>query len=335
LGHARRVLLIATELNKKGADVSVFAPRQSVQKLIVSLDLKIEFFVRDFDTLTSASALRSGDPSVLRWEERLPDLSGFDIVVSDNLPEILAIRPDAWLSGNFLWHESLLGISKSYYQRASSLLEAHEPKWLTYGGFSTIDSVKNLQITACAIPNPIIDPFEIPRDSLLITCGTAGEAELVYRNFVKSLTEDSIRPFARVFVGSNLMPQDCKRWMRPASFTATMFCKTLVAICRPGFGTVSDCLLYKIPIMAVFERGNQEMIRNAELLESAELGQAFDDLTTALTFARYYVSDLKMQEFQNICFNHFLERQYPNVADVLLGSSLSNATSWEGSESQG
>jgi hypothetical protein len=268
--------------------------------------------------------LRDGDLRALNWEQRLPDISSFDLVVSDNLPEILAIRPDAWLSGNFLWHEVLPGISKSYHQRANSLLETYKPKMLTYGGFSTIDNIKNLRITECAIPNPIINQSGVPRDSLLITCGTGGEAESAFRDFVKSLTKDAIKPFSQVFVEPSLVPQDCKSWMHPARFTANMFCKTLVAICRPGFGILSDCLLHKIRMITVFEKGNHEMVRNAAFLESAGLGEKFNDLNAGLFVACQYASDPRLQEMQATCSTHFLERKYPKVSDVLLGLTSSN-----------
>ena len=324
LGHVRRVLLIASELNEIGVEVTVFAPSKSVQKIKTSLQLEIKYCVRDFDTWTSIPALRDGDPRALNWEQRLPDISSFDFVVSDNLPEILEIRPDAWLSGNFLWHEVLSGISRSYSQRARSLLEAYEPNLLTYGGFSAVNDINNLQITECAIPNPIINQSEVLKDSLLITSGTGGEAESSFRDFVKSLTKDTIKPFSQVFVEPSLVPQDCKSWMLPASFTANMFCKTLVAICRPGFGILSDCLLYNIRMITLFEKGNHEMVRNTNFLESAGLGEKSNDFTAALFVAHEYASDPRRRELQGTCSAHFFAKKYPKVSDVLFGLNSSN-----------
>jgi len=326
LGHVRRVLMIASELKKVGHRATVFAPKSSVQKLATSLPVEINFCIKDFDTVTSAKGLRDGDPRVLDWEQRLPAIDSFDLVLSDNLPEVLAVRPDAWLSGNFLWHEVLYGISDAYFQRARDLLETYKPRILTYGGLSVIEDVSNLQINECAIPNPKITRCRTPRDSLLITCGTGGEVELVYKDFVESLTKDRVKPFTQVFVEPKLVPRNPKKWISPASFTTTMFGRTLVAICRPGFGIVSDCLRYKIGMVNVFEQENKEMLRSAQVLQSEGLGKTSSDLNSALVAACQYASDPYMQELQYSSATQFLERKYPKVVDVLLDLDNPNST---------
>ena len=61
LGHVRRVLLIASELNEIGVEVTVFAPSQSAKRIKTSLQLETKFSVKHFDTCTSIMTLRDGD----------------------------------------------------------------------------------------------------------------------------------------------------------------------------------------------------------------------------------------------------------------------------------
>ena len=146
LGHARRLILIANNLSEYGASVTLFAPKVSVERISKALQIEIRFTFIDFDTQTSADLLRIGNYQSLFWEERLPNLSNFDVVISDNLPEILAIRPDAWLSGNFFWHEALQDISPQYRMRATQLIRSNRPNMLTYVPFSSILETSNLKL---------------------------------------------------------------------------------------------------------------------------------------------------------------------------------------------
>ena len=153
LGHVRRLALIANQLATRGVEVVLFAPLQSVERVQSALAVEKMFSVIDFDTRTSAHALRTGNHQAMYWEKGLPTLRQYDLVVSDNLPEILSIRPDAWLSGNFFWHESLPGISSNYRRRAEKLISRHRPSVLTYGPFSSIQQAENLAIFNCSIPS--------------------------------------------------------------------------------------------------------------------------------------------------------------------------------------
>ncbi len=105
-GHIRRLLLLSVALRKCSASVVLFAPLKVAERLSKTERINLPVVV-DFDSQTKKSDWFKSD--VESWVARLPCLSGFDIVVSDNLIEILKIRPDAWLSGSFFWHESLDG----------------------------------------------------------------------------------------------------------------------------------------------------------------------------------------------------------------------------------
>ena len=47
-----------------------------------------------------------------------------------------------------------------------------------------------------------------------------------------------------------------------------------MVICRPGIGTLTDCIAGQAPIIAIYEPNNSEMAHNANRVE--ELGCGFD-----------------------------------------------------------
>ena len=170
-GHVRRCVLIGEALIIRGVRVTLFAPTRALEKINRSVGVKDRFTTVDFDSSTSAEALRTGNPNSARWEHRLPPLDRFDLVLCDNLPEVLAVRPDAILSGNFLWHQALPDIAKEIRTRADSLLAAHRPTMITYGPFAA----KELQnVTRClpvALSQDRRDVTNAERRALLISCG--------------------------------------------------------------------------------------------------------------------------------------------------------------------
>jgi hypothetical protein len=203
----------------------------------------------------------------LAWEQRLPNLEEFDIVISDNLPEILVVRPDSWLSGNFLWHEALPNVSPLYRRRALNLIEVNQPHMLSFLPFSSIENSSNLKIHWCAMPQVNAKCRSIVRDSLLISSGTGGEIAHDYKNFIDSLLSYERGPFKIVYVEPELLPQNKPEWMQPATFTKAMFSRLIATICRPGFGIISDCIEHSVRMFLVFECHNREMHSNSKSLQ--------------------------------------------------------------------
>ena len=131
LGHTRRLLVLSQALCGRNCAVTIFAPARASKRLVqvgYSLDASVE--IVDFDTETSAERLQTDPSHADRWLAKLPELDGYDIVVSDNLPEILEIRPGAVLSGHFFWHLALKNIAPEYADRCEALLGAYRPRMI-------------------------------------------------------------------------------------------------------------------------------------------------------------------------------------------------------------
>ena len=319
LGHVRRIALIAHELVGLGVEVTLFAPKRSVNKILDALEIPQTFLLTDFDTCTSGDKLRSGNHQSLYWEERLPDIGHFDTVVSDNLPEILAIRPDAWLSGNFFWHETLPDISTTCRQRAKSLLKVHHPTVLTYGPFSSIEDTNDLTIIECSVPQVQQCKFGVNRDALLITSGTGGEATSTYRDFIESLSQLDSGPFKVVFVEPDLLPKEPPHWMYRATFTAIMYSRLLATICRPGFGIISECLAHRIRMFLVFEDANREMENNSKSLALYGIGSSYLNCWDAFDAVTKFLESNQFHDFQRLMLDKNSVWGGPSAAELILG----------------
>ena len=322
LGHVRRTVLLAEDLSEKGAQVVVFAPLAAVQRIASALNVQIKFKISEFQTHTNAEIFRTGNRIGLDWYKHLPCLDDFDLVVSDNLPEILEVRPDAWLSGNFFWHDALPEISSEYKVRANKIMADSHPRLLTYGPFSFCANTQNVQIVNCSIPIPKYVYKSPINTALLVTCGTGGEAQSQYREFLDELRFEDLQEFSEVFVDPTIIGcESLNGQFARADFSLDMYSRTIAAIGRPGFGLISDSLVNGIRMFSVFEEHNFEMENNARVLVEYGVGSAHANCRNALDYVTKFLDDRELQFQQKKNTELILNQGLPVAADILLSDT--------------
>ena len=119
------------------------------------------------------------------------------------------------------------------------------------------------------------------------------------------------------------MPAGAPVWMKAATFNADMYKSLIAAICRPGVGTLTDCLWGGARVFCYFEAGNREMINNAEAVSKAGIGENSLTLKKAYDSAVIYFKDNKKQvnQFENLRKISF---RGASEAIVMLEDILSN-----------
>lgn len=293
-GHVRRCILICNALAASGVSATLFAPLAAVRRFNKSDNVT----VIDFETKTSVDGLRRGDADCRFWERRLPPLDTFDLVVSDNLPEILRLRPDAVLSGSFLWHLALDGVSSNIANEAKNLLAEHRPVMVAselFGQPGLSEWTRLFSVGLCTR-----EPASPPHgENLLIACGGTAAIEDDFRAFVSEIANGSPPAFPVVWVEPRLLPQHAPDWMRKAEFGQDLYNGLAAAICRPGVGTLTDCLCAGARVFAIWEPGNGEMAFNARRLTEVGVGEAATDLRTAYAAAQSFVADRDRRRAQN------------------------------------
>ena len=293
-GHVRRLLLLSQELLKYQLEVTLFAPLVYANKLIMSCDICNIPLLVDFDSKTTISDWLSGEAE--EWYKNLPDLSKYNIVVSDNLIEVLNIRSDAWLFGSFFWHISLQGVPLDIKYNANKLLEKHHPRMISTKLFSAnylSDCTDLYEVGVFSGMNTA--RIGSHKKDALVACGRGGQIEEEISVFINELSKTDSVPFHQVFVEPTMLPNNKPDWMLPAEFTADMYEKISVAIIRPGVGTVTDALVAGAKIFAFYEDGNIEMQHTAQQLAKFELGCNCKLIDLAWTSAISYYNDERAQ----------------------------------------
>ena len=289
LGHVRRVVAVAGELDRRGAEVTVLARSEQAARFA--------WRAHHFETRTSSDALRRGCRETCQWQERLPALGRFDLVVSDNLPEILDHREDALLMGSFLWHLVVEGAAPEYVDAACRYFECRRPIMLGSGLFATAELKELTRFVDVGLFSWEPLPRREKKD-LLLACGRSGSCESETVEAVRSLVARGPGPFERVHVEPRALPDTPPNWMIAADFTPEMYARLAAAVIRPGVGTVMDAIHARCPVYCFYETGNLEMTHNARRiadngfgLDAGSVDRALDEAYRSDTAPAGAVSD--------------------------------------------
>jgi hypothetical protein len=214
-----------------------------------------------------------GDGRLLDWEARwaaTPQLSGADLVVSDNLVGVLSRRADAVLMGSFLWsdvldeHPDVHGVARD----AVMAFVDHER-----------------QLLARCSP-PMLCTADVASDGVLARTSAVPLAWFDERS--EQPDDAATRPLAsqRVAVigggtGAQARPLEAiaarlrdAGWEILAHLPEPGEPGVAAVVCRPGLGTVTECVLRAFPMVLVRETWNPELAHTAAAL--VRLGVAVD-----------------------------------------------------------
>ena len=276
-GHTKRCYIYGMELAKRAIEVSLFARQDGLIKFSKIYGTMSNLHLIPFRTQSSPSNTKN---QWTQWINILPNLDIFQCVVSDNLPEILEVRQDALLSGSFLWHLDLPTINDKYKAHCESLIAQYDPIHLAADFFVSEELRNCSQIVPVGLIGKVkskAPKTNFREGALLISGGqnTILKAEL--SGFVENLILNKEKPnFSKVWVDSNLLPENYPNWMRVATYNEEMYQSLSVALIRPGVGTVTDCLRNWVFVLAVSEKKNIEMTTNISTLEKSNNGIKLD-----------------------------------------------------------
>ncbi len=296
-GHIKRLLLLSEALNYSGVNTVLFTPK-SCAKLIAKKEGISTFNIVDFDTHTRKQDWL--DESATKWIKLAPNLSKFDIVVSDNLIEILYIRPDAWLSGSFFWHDALDCFPVNLKEQSLALLKKYKPKMISSKLFTSDQLKAHVELYEVGLysSNLFYNSSDSKKDAL-IACGFGGAVKNEASRFVANLAKEEKTNFNQVWVEPDILPINHPDWMIPATFTEEMYKKILVSIIRPGVGTITNSLSTGARIFPFFEYENFEMTLNASKIYSAGIADKTFSIAEAWSQAEKYRVNYDLQKIHN------------------------------------
>jgi hypothetical protein len=223
----------------------------------------------------STAAARYDDGRLLAWEERLtavPELADASLVIADNLPQVLAHRPDAVVAGSFLWSDVLEAAHptsaavRAFVERERELLDTARPPMVCVEDLVMPGVRRRTKAVAVGwmCDRDVVDTGPSPR-AVAVLGGRTGAAD----DLLRPVAEELVAQGVEVFAPAELDAAGTKPFDHDADWA-----HVAVVVGRPGAGTLTDCVARAIPIVAVHEPGNSELEHNATRVEALGIGRA-------------------------------------------------------------
>ena len=263
-GHIRRQLLVAGELLSRVEDVRIVfglteAQHRRFKAEIDDLGPRVEAIpgVTEQSPRWRHDAATYAPAELDGWESewaRHPALAEADFVLSDNLVGVLAHRPDAVLSGSFLWsdvlevHAGSSDACRAYVERERALLARHRPPMLASADLAT-DGVR---ARTRMVPLPWMVSSAMPavasdRRLVLVHGGGTRTLDATVRRVAQTLRAGGLE------VATDLEDDDLC-----FGFSEAEWRRVGLVVCRPGVGTATECVRWQIPMMVIRDPGNSE-----------------------------------------------------------------------------
>lgn len=278
LGHTRRLICLSNALRNYGSSPIIFAPKNKVHKISKALGIVPPKSINFNSSTKREDWLLNIEND---WSNKLPPLNNYDHVISDNLIEILKVRPDAWLSGSFFWHKSLSEFPDKKAETAEKLLKETNPRIISSSLFTApyIRPLPNLlEVGLYTIRQNNIHKHG---SNILLSCGTGGEMKEKTMDLVNKIVKSG-RPICNtLFIEPNFYSETMPYWIQPATFTEKMYSTIKCAVVRPGVGTVTEAILSGVYLFCFYEPENDEMKNNAKMISEAQLGENSIEISDA------------------------------------------------------
>ena len=283
-GHIRRQILIARELLRRFSDFRITFALTDKQFQRFKLEIEVLGQMAEVVVGITEDSVRwrhnpenYTEANLNGWEKEWKShakIANSDFVISDNLVGVLEERPDAVLSGSFLWHEVIAAYSnrnevcKRFVDREISLLQKNAPKMICN---QSLASRAVIALTSSVGVSWMIDGI-VQQQSL-----TTQTSILVHGGGTRTL-DSKVLEIARRLRQANFKvftdledDQDCFDYRDDTWRTIG------VVVCRPGAGTATECVKWKIPMVVLRDSDNSEAEFIAERLTLLGLAHGFTE----------------------------------------------------------
>lgn len=274
IGHLLRSLKIANEIVNLNINIYFFCNKKKLKKVFFKINKKIIFknFISGHD--------KELDYKNYNYEiaEKLPNLKNFDIVISDNLPEVLYVHKNVLLVANFFWHKVLKNYKNS--KKLDNLIKKERPLIFCnrYVSHEYIDIYKN------KIKLGFFSNFQkkIKKNVpiLLISEGTSKTDLSNKYELIKYIKHIGFY-FKKIFLDPKYFSdkkfheliKGINKNVCLAKYDKKMFNQITHAIIKPGLGIVTSCISNRIDCLYFYKNFNKEFEYNTKKLEKYKIGK--------------------------------------------------------------
>lgn len=320
LGHFKRVLLVCNEILKKDSTVSIHI--FCSPKHISFLEDELNFNVQS-NTVEFHNSFFKDEPkwlvndffNITQWNQWLTKIKEnkiikmSDVVVSDNQVGPLIVGEKVILMGSFLWpFLNLSNKNKKFIEVENiekKLLKEMSPNCICVEDIAMPDLLVTNQVKLpwfCE-KHPLRTKNYTKKNKFNVLL-TGGGTEMLSGLLISVYKELNMQNHFNLFVDNNLFKSLTKKGMNPIpfSFNADCFNELDLIICRPGVGILTDVVKYNIPVIALPEDDNKEIMYNLMKVEELGLGIKYDgNIESILNFT-------KNKKLLNECISKIEER---------------------------
>ena len=278
---------------------------------------------------------RFDDGRLHAWYDRLiaiDRLTSADLVLSDNLVGVLESRRDTVLVGSFLWSEVFRGLRTrdeemtKFCAWEERLLAAVKPPMICVGDLA----MPGLLASTSPVPTGwMSEPAEAESHpqahagAVLVQGGAGAAGRLELELACRALLQVDLWP---VVVERALAPESSGRRI-DAVRGQSVAAGPLVVVCRPGTGTLCECVEAGVPVLALHESDSPEMEHNARRVVELGLGESLPSDFTAeevVAAVKRLASPESREAVRRRCAEfdrHGLDEAATWLADRLAGAS--------------
>ena len=277
LGHLIRSLKIACEIIKFNACVTVFCNKKKLQKTNFKKINKLKFI----HFLSRHNKQLNDRNYFYKIEKKIPHLKKFDIVVSDNLPDVINKHNNVVLISNFFWHKIISKFKN--YRNIERNLKQKKPlilcnKYVSHSYINNYENVIKLGFFS-DYKKTTLKKYRV----LLVSEGTShtkSSDKFYLLKYIKI-----VGPFfEKIFLDPKYFNdkkfyKSIKKINRDvflAKYNNHMFTLVTHAIIKPGLGLVTDCISNNISCYYFYKNFNKEFRFNAKKLENAKIGKTLN-----------------------------------------------------------
>jgi spore coat polysaccharide biosynthesis predicted glycosyltransferase SpsG len=309
LGHTRRAALIAKELFNRSYKVYLYCNITLVKKIIEILAIDLSCISLVNFTPNVFSQINLSDRMKIK-KIQIPNinLQSYDLVISDNLLEVLELRPDTIISGSFFWHKSFRDISSEYFAYSENLLQKYKPKIISSSLFAhpyleCYENFYKIGLFSCA--NFLDKNFQKKKHTyddnqvtfnILISIGMGTNSTFDIK-FISDLIKfkEKFMPNLKVYIEPKLWNKSMPSWIVKATYDLKMFQSIDMAIIRASVGTLSEVLGFSTSIFIISMLDDSlEIVFNAKKLENLGFAVCVKSVAEALD-----IYSLRRAKFEN------------------------------------
>ena len=275
IGHIKRSAILANKIRISYLDIklSFYVNIKKLDKLKKEIILQPN--IQLFNYAPNIEKILKSPDIYKKILNSLPSLGEYDLIISDNLPEVLLSNKNTMLFANFLWGEILIKKNKMYFQKVNQILKKYKPILIQNYLFgmniskSKFSMIKKLYFYEFSLKKPIKN-----NKSILLSIGNTDDESIKIKkiiNDLKKLPKDYI-----VYIEPRLYNDKLPSNFKKMKYTSELFLKIQYAIIRPGLGTIYSCLENQI-LMFLLKSNNQEITHNNSILLKSKLALDYDE----------------------------------------------------------